>query len=75
MKNIKLTERFNFGIGVNMYNVFNHHNFGNPQHDLSVANTFGFSQNTVEPATSPYGAFVGSAVSGGVIQVAAKLNF
>jgi hypothetical protein len=30
MKNIKLTERFNFCIGVNMYNVFNHHNFGNP---------------------------------------------
>ncbi|HXY07285.1 MAG TPA: TonB-dependent receptor [Terriglobales bacterium] len=75
MKNIKLTERFNLGIGTNMYNVFNHPNFGNPDHDLAVLSTLGFSQTTVEPATSPYGAFVGSAVSGRVIQLAGKLTF
>jgi Carboxypeptidase regulatory-like domain len=75
LKNFKLTERVGFGIGANMYNVFNHPNFANANHDLASTGTVGISTVTVEPATSPYGAFVGSAVSGRVIQLNAKLNF
>jgi len=75
LKSFKVTERIGFGIGANMYNVFNHPNFGNPNHDLASASTFGLVQTTVEPPTSPYGAFVGSAVSGRVIQLHGELKF
>ncbi|HWY57446.1 MAG TPA: carboxypeptidase regulatory-like domain-containing protein [Terriglobales bacterium] len=74
LKNFKLSERFNFGLGANAYNVFNHPNFGNPNHDMS-GGSFGMSETTVEPPTSPYGAFVGSAVSGRVVQLHAELKF
>ena len=74
MKGFKLTERLGFALGANMYNVFNHPNFGNPNHDMS-GGSFGMSETTVEPPTSPYGAFVGSAVSGRVIQLHAAMNF
>jgi hypothetical protein len=74
LKRFKITERVDFGVGANMYNVFNHPNFGNPNHDLS-GGSFGLTQTTVEPPTSPYGAFVGSAVSGRVIQLHAELKF
>src|SRR5262249_39051408 len=74
LKSFKFGERVGFGIGANMYNVFNHPNFGNPNHDLS-GGSFGLSETTVEPPTSPYGSFVGSAVSGRVIQLRAQLTF
>ena len=75
MKNFKVTERVAFGLGANMYNVFNHPNFANPNHDLASPATVGISTATVEPPTSPYGAFVGSAVSGRVIQLHGELKF
>ena len=74
LKNIPLTERFNFGLGANFFNVFNHPNFANPVHDLA-SGQFGQIQQTVVPPTSPYGAFVGSAVSGREIQIHARLTF
>jgi hypothetical protein len=74
LKNIPLTERVSFGIGANAYNVLNHPNFANPVHDIS-SGQFGTIQSTVEPPTSPYGAFVGSAVSGRLLQVQARLTF
>jgi hypothetical protein len=58
-----------------MYNVFNHPNFGNPFHDLAAGSLAGMAYTTVEPPTSPYGAFVGAAASGRIIQLHANLNF
>jgi hypothetical protein len=74
LKNIPLTERVSFGIGANAYNVLNHPSFANPIHDTS-SGQFGQIVSTVEPPTSPYGAFVGSAVSGRILQVQARLTF
>jgi hypothetical protein len=74
LKNIPITERVSFGIGANAYNVFNHPNFANPVSDTS-SGQFGTIRSTVVPPTSPYGAFVGSAVSGRLLQVQARLTF
>jgi Carboxypeptidase regulatory-like domain/TonB-dependent Receptor Plug Domain/TonB dependent receptor len=74
-KDFRVKERVNFGIGATAYNVFNHPNFGNPIHDVSSTSTFGLIQNTVVPPTSPYGAFVGSAVSGRILQLTGQISF
>jgi hypothetical protein len=74
LKNIPITERVSLGLGANAYNVFNHPSFANPVSDIS-SGLFGTIQSTVEPPTSPYGAFVGSAVSGRLLQVHARLTF
>jgi len=74
LKNIPLTEHVSLGLGANAYNVLNHPSFANPVHDTSNG-SFGQIQSTVEPPTSPYGAFVGSAVSGRLLQVQARLTF
>jgi len=74
LKNIPISERVSFGIGANAYNVLNHASFANPVHDTSAGN-FGQINSTVEPPTSPYGAFVGSAVSGRLLQIHARLTF
>lgn len=74
LKNTAITERVNFGMGLNFFNVFNHPNFANPVHDLA-SGQFGQIQSTVVPPTSPYGAFVGSAVSGREVQIQARISF
>jgi len=74
LKNIHLTEHVSLGLGANAYNVFNHPNFANPISDISDGQ-FGTIRSTVVPPTSPYGAFVGSAVSGRELQVQARLTF
>ena len=74
LKNFRLTERYVFALGANMYNVLNHPNFGNPVGDIQ-SGQFGQIINTNVPPTSPYGAFVGSAVSGRQIQVTARFTF
>jgi len=70
----RIKERLNFGVGATAYNVFNHPNFANPIHDVSSTSTFGLIQSTVTPPTSPYGAFVGSAVSGRILQLNAQVE-
>jgi hypothetical protein len=74
LKTFTLTERVRFAIGGNFYNVFNHPNFANPISDVS-SGQFGTIQSTVVPPTSPYGAFVGSAVSGREVQVTGRISF
>lgn len=74
LKNFQLTERFHLGLGANAYNVFNHANFANPVSDIT-SGQFGQITSTVVPPTSPYGAFVGSAVSGRELQVTARVTF
>jgi hypothetical protein len=74
MKTFALTERTHFVIGANFFNILNHANFANPTSDISNGE-FGKILSTVVPPTSPYGAFVGSAVSGRQVQVTARISF
>jgi hypothetical protein len=77
LKRFKVTERAAFGIGANFYNIFNHPNFANPNTDVNnIYNSpFGTITSTAVPATSIYGAFVGSSVSGRVVQLHARVEF
>jgi Carboxypeptidase regulatory-like domain/TonB-dependent Receptor Plug Domain len=74
LKNFAITERTHFAIGANFFNILNHPNFANPTSDIS-SGELGKIISTVVPPTSPYGAFVGSAVSGRQIQVTARIVF
>jgi hypothetical protein len=63
-------------IGANAYNILNHANFGNPDSDVADGpGVFGTIQNTVTPASSPFGNFQGSAVSGRILQLEMQLKF
>jgi len=74
-KTFRITENgLAFTLGANAYNILNHPNFGNPDSVLG-SNTFGTVQNTVTPASSPYGNFQGAAVSGRILQLELKLRF
>jgi len=74
LKNFAITERIRFALGANFFNVLNHPNFANPISDINNGE-FGKIIHTVVPPTSPYGAFVGSAVSGRQVQVTARFSF
>jgi hypothetical protein len=74
LKTFALTERVSFSLGANFFNVLNHPNFANPVNDVSNGE-LGSIISTVVPPTSPYGAFVGSAVSGRLTQVTARITF
>jgi len=75
-KNFTFKERFNFAIGVQAFNAFNHPNFGLPNATFFSGDpTFG-GINTMQPTpTSPYGNFLGFDSSPRVAQLAAKLVF
>src|SRR5215469_2455033 len=76
-KNIRITESgLTFSMGANAYNVLNHPRFANPDNNFANAgSTFGQIQSTVTPASSPYGNFQGSAVSGRVLQLELEVKF
>jgi len=74
MKNFKLTERFTLGLGANLYNVFNHPNFANPDDNLADS-TFGQIQTTTAPPTGPYGSFFTGLPSGRIVQFQGKITF
>jgi Carboxypeptidase regulatory-like domain len=77
LKRFKITERANFAVGANFYNIFNHPNFATPNADVNeiFSAPFGTVTSTAVPATSIYGAFVGSSVSGRVVQLHARFEF
>ena len=77
LKRFKITEQANFAVGANFYNVLNHPNFATPNADVNefFASDFGKITSTAVPATSIYGAFVGSSVSGRVVQLHARFEF
>ena len=77
LKRFKITERAKFAVGANFYNVFNHPNFAPPNADVNniFAAPFGTVTSTVVPPTSIYGAFVGSSVSGRLVQLHARIEF
>ena len=74
-KNIKLTERVNFKIGANFYNIFNHPNFQAPAHDLANPGTFGQILATAPQPTNPYGSYQQAGVSGRLIQFEGRITF
>jgi hypothetical protein len=74
-KNFRITDSgLTFELGANGYNILNHPNFANPNDSLS-SGSFGQIQSTVTPASSPYGNFQGSAVSGRVLQLELQVKF
>jgi Carboxypeptidase regulatory-like domain len=77
LKRFKVTEKATFAVGANFYNILNHPNFANPNTDVNgiYSAPFGTVNSTSVPATSIYGAFVGSAVSGRVVQLHARVEF
>jgi hypothetical protein len=75
-KNFRITESGpTFTMAANAYNVFNHPRFANPDNNLSDGSAFGYIQSSVTPASSPYGNFQGSAVSGRVLQLELEVKF
>jgi hypothetical protein len=75
-KNFAINERVTFRVGANAFNLLNHANFANPGAGGDIhSGVLGLIQNTVVPPTSPYGAFVGSAVSGRMLQLTGKIIF
>jgi hypothetical protein len=74
-KNFRITDSgLTFEMGANGYNILNHPNFANPN-DSITSGAFGQIQGTVTPASSPYGNFQGSNVSGRVLQLELQVKF
>lgn len=73
-RTFSLTERFKLLVGANFFNILNHPNFDLPDNNLA-SGTFGQIISTVSAPTSAYGSFVGSDVSGRIIQTQIKLTF
>jgi hypothetical protein len=76
MKSTKIPghENMEFGIGLQMFNVFNYPNFGMPDHSTSVS-TFGMLAYTNSPPTSLLGSGLGGDNVGRMIQIKAQLQF
>ncbi|HEX4785562.1 MAG TPA: carboxypeptidase regulatory-like domain-containing protein [Candidatus Sulfotelmatobacter sp.] len=83
-KNFKVGERFNFAIGAQAFNAFNHPNFGLPNAVYgssftgaapAVDPTFGTISTMQSTPTSPYGNFLGFDSSPRVLQLSAKIVF
>jgi hypothetical protein len=85
-KNFNATERVKMMIGVNVYNIFNHPNFQNPNAAWSGSGcstppagqaypNCGDIQVTAAPPTGPYGSFFAGLPSGRIGQLMARINF
>ena len=75
-KNFKIGERFNFAIGAQAFNVFNHPNFGLPNANFITGDpTFGRINSMQGTPTSPYGNFLGFDSSPRVMQISGKIVF
>ena len=73
-KNFKFAERYNFAIGAQAFNAFNHPNFGFPDEFLGDSN-FGQISGMTGTPTSPYGNFLGFDSSPRVMQLTMKMVF
>jgi hypothetical protein len=62
-------------LGVQMFNVFNHPNFGQPGNDVDSPSTFGVITSTVNPPTSILGSFLGGNASPRLVQIKANFTF
>jgi hypothetical protein len=78
MKNFPIPrwEGARLGVGVQVFNLFNHPNFDKPVNDLAQgAGNFGMIQSTVSAPTSILGSFQSADASGRIIQFKANLIF
>lgn len=73
-KETTLREKYTVKVGANFFNLLNHANFAGPVTNAAAAN-FGEFYSTVTPPSSPYGSFMGSAVSGRVVQLLTSFTF
>ncbi len=73
-KNFKITERVAFGLGANMYNVFNHPNFALPGNVYGAGN-FGVIGAQTAPPTGPFGSFFAGLPANRIIQFQGKIVF
>ena len=62
-------------LGVQIFNVLNHPNFGQPLHDSQDGAAEGTITSTVNPPTSILGSFLGGDASPRLIQLKAKISF
>jgi hypothetical protein len=76
MKNFKVPhwEHARFGIGAQLFNLFNHPSFDQPSGDIANPN-FGKIISTVNTPTSILGSFLGGDASPRLIQFRASLTF
>ena len=73
-KNFKVTERVNFALGAQAFNVLNHPNFANPDSGFGDP-TFGQITAMTGTPTSPYGNFLGFDSSPRILQISGKITF
>jgi outer membrane receptor protein involved in Fe transport len=73
-KQIVKAEGFNFTLGAQAYNLFNHPNFSDPGGTLATSG-YGLITSVQAPPTSPYGSFQGNAVTQRVLVVTGKITF
>jgi hypothetical protein len=76
MKKTKIPrwERGELGVGVQMFNAFNHPNFAPPVDDIN-SGAFGTVQSMVSPPTSILASFLGGDASSRMIQLKGSLTF
>ncbi|MBV9181725.1 MAG: hypothetical protein JO356_10460 [Acidobacteria bacterium] len=74
MKHTKITERSEFVLGAQFFNVFNHPNFDAPLMDASSAR-FGQITRTVSGPTTLFGSVLGADASPRLVQLKVQLNF
>lgn len=67
-------ESVHLKLGVQFFNLLNHPNFGQPDHNIGDG-TLGLITSTVNPPTSILGSFLGGDASPRLIQLKANLNF
>ncbi len=63
-----------FKLGFQFFNIFNHPNFAQPQHDINTSSN-GLVFQTVNPPTSILGSFLGGDASPRLIQLKASFSF
>jgi hypothetical protein len=73
-KTFKLSERMDFVLGANAFNILNHVNFQNPQTN-SLSSSFGMITAAVSTPTTPYGGFASAAEDMRILQIVAKVRF
>ena len=62
-------------LGVQIFNLMNHPNFGQPLHDSADGTAEGTITSTVNPPTSILGSFLGGDASPRLVQLKAKVTF
>jgi hypothetical protein len=73
-KSFTYRERLKLTVGAYFFNILNHPNFDLPGNNVATG-TFGQILDSVSAPSSAYGSFMGSAVSGRLVQMVVKFAF